>query len=168
MKVRVFKKPDGSAVCNYPSPNYQDKLDKCRVPEDLKDLPFIVAEDSEIPRCDSSTGDYPEMLYFDGDCEPANLKQDREWNVCLMPSFLIRQKHIARLNERLDAELAKGSAADPVEVIRCIRQKEKCAGLSDKDWLEQALMNLNARVAGDEPDKPVIREKLVKKLKGFQ
>lgn len=163
MKVRVFKKNDGSVVYNYPSQKYQDRIEDCKIPDELNGLPFIVADTAEIPKSNSNTGDYHEMIHFDGDCHKDNLKQDKEWNCVLMPDFLIKQKRLASKAAILDAELEKQSP-DPVQVVKLQREIEKTkecnCPIKHKEW---ALEGLDSRVAKGESDKPVVRQKLLNK-----
>lgn len=138
-------------------------LDDCKIPEGLQSLPFVVVDLADAPKSDSNTGDYHEMIHFDGDCHKDNLKQDKEWNCVLMPDFLIKQKRLASKAALLDAELEK-QEPDPVQVVKLQREIEKTkecnCPIKHKEW---ALEGLDSRVAKGESDKPVVRQKLLNK-----
>lgn len=101
-----------------------------------------------------------EQLYHDGTDE---IKKDLNWQNRLMPSFLIKKKHIKKENEKLDAML-NADIKDPIEIIKLNREIEKVKSFTDKQIYEQALINLDARVAANEPDKPKIRQKIQQKI----
>ena len=107
------------------------------------------------------------MIHFDGECKKENLKQDKGWNVRLMPDFLIKQKHLIKLNQKIDQELSKENP-DSIKLMKHHREKELCSSFTGKDWAEKALANLDERVAGGEPDKPKIRKALKQKIKELQ
>lgn len=155
MKCRVFKKPDGSVVYNWPTEKYQDRLEDCKIPKDLKELPFIVLDEAEIPKSDSNTGDYHEMIYFeDGPLVKPNLKQDKAWEKRLMPVFLIKEKHLARLSRKIE------EATGALVAIKLHNEKDLCKSWDSARWYQQALDNMDE----DEIDKPVIRAKLTEKI----
>lgn len=139
-------------------------FDDCRFPEEFIDLDFIDVDESNIPVSNSNTGDYHEMLYFDGDCKLENLKQDKSWETVLMPSFLIVKKHIKHLDKSLDAELAKDSP-DPIAAIKLSQKKEAAKKLdpitNEKELLEIALEGLGRASV----EKPIIKAKLEEKIK---
>jgi len=156
MKIRIFKKLDGGVIYNYPNSSKYPNPEDCPIPESLKDLPYVIMEHSEAPVSDSTTGDYHEMIYFDGN----DLKQDKEWKVMLMPPFLIKEKQLERLNDKIDVELEKPDPS-PIEIARLTRAKEKLATATDQTLYAQALANIEE----DNIDKPVIKAKLEEKLK---
>lgn len=164
MKIRVFKLPDGYIAYDIPCKKYQDKIQECKVPEHLNGLPFFIADAHSLPPKNSTNGNYGEMVYCDGDFKLENIKQDKEWNVVLMPDFLIKQKRIEDHNSKLDAELAKESP-DAVAVVKLQRNIEQCKAetcpIKHKEW---ALEGLDERVAKGKPDKEVVRAKLLSKI----
>lgn len=162
MKCRVFKTSNGGVRYDWPSKEYQEKIEACRIPNALKDLPYIVIDEFELPSLNSKNGDCFEMLYFNGECKKENLKQDKEWKVCLMPPFLIKKKHLVRCNSKLDEELAKESP-DPIKIAKIQREKEKCSTWSEKQWYEQA----KTYIIDENIDKPLILEKLNQKIEEF-
>ncbi len=161
-KCRIFKKDDGRAYYDRPTSKYQNNIEACRIPENLIGLPYIIIEEQDAHPDNSVDGNYVEMIYFDGECKKENLKQDKEWKACLMPLFLIKQKHLARLNQIIDEAIADPD--DTRIALRTLREREKCTSWDEKQWYEQALVNLDARVSGGEEDKPVIRQKLQAKV----
>lgn len=130
-------------------------FENVKFPEHTKGLEYIDLKASDVPVSNSRTGNYQEMIHFDGSCKKENLKQDKNWEAVLMPTFLIQQKHYARVNKKINSE----------SVFSYQLEKEKCKNWSEYEWYEQALKNLDERVADGEPDKPQIREKLKAKIK---
>ena len=161
MKCRVFRKQDGGVVYNWPSKNWQDKVEECPIPADLEGLDFIVLDLEELPREDSLF--YHEQLHFDGPLSKENLKVDSSWDKQLMPNFLIKEKHLKKINQKLDAELEKVDP-DMAEVVTLNRKKEKIEYFNDLQMLELALEGLNERVTAGELDKPTVRQKLNNKI----
>lgn len=113
-------------------------------------------------------------VYCEGEFCKANLKIDKEWVRTLMPWKLIKKKHVARLQKKLDLELAKNDP-NPVICIKLQRELDviKNASLTPNGrsfeeviarrneeilkYYEQALKNLDE----DGHDKPIIRQKLL-------
>lgn len=141
-------------------------LEDCPIPKDCEGLDFITLDDSEIHPSDSTIGDYHEMIHFDGECKKENLKQDKSWEVRLMPEFLIKEKHHARLDSKIDAELEKESP-DVIALMKLQREKDTSKKWDEKKWYEQALKNLDERVAGGEADKIKIRSAIDKKIEAI-
>jgi len=148
--MKIFKKPDGGVIIS----NFVTN----KIAGDIVGLDGVEIEESDLP-----PHEYHEQLHFDGPCAKENLKVDRAWNVQIMPECLIKEKHLKKLDAKIDAELEKENP-DPVELARLQRKKEKAKGYCSKEWLQQAMANLDARVEGGEPDKPLIRQKLQAKL----
>lgn len=161
MKYRIFKKSDQSVIYSCPSIDYQNIPDfkGAKFPKETQGLPYIDIEENEAPVSESETGNYHEMIYFDGECELENLKQDKEWAAQLMPLFLIKQKQENFINTILDSELEKESP-DVIEVVRKCREKEKLKNKNESELYKMALENLSR----SEIDKPIIREKLIAKI----
>lgn len=158
MKCRVYKNGD-KVIYNWPSQKYQDDLSKCKVPDDLKNLPTIVMDDNELPK----DKHFIEQLYFDGDIKKENLKVDHNWEVKLMPSFLIKSKHIERLNTKIDEEINKKDP-DAVKLIKLQREKEQVKDWDEAKTYQQALVNLQE----DGHNKPLIVQKLNAKISELQ
>lgn len=178
MKIRYFKKDDDCVIYSCPAKKYQGgyffnntelTFSDCTFPKEVLGLPFIDIDLSEAILADPYKGIYVEQLYCDGEFKKENLKIDYNWDYYLMPSSLIKQKHIKRVQSQIDEELAKPTP-DAVKLVTLQRNCEKCkevkAGTQNKDvyWMNIAIANLDARVANGEPDKPVIREKLLAKI----
>lgn len=159
MKIRVFKKPSGGVVYNTPSKRFQDNIDLCPVPNELKDLEYFVVED--LPE-----SSWHEQVY----CENNILKVDHDWVIMNMPEQLVKIKYLNKVYKKLDDELSKGNP-DPISVVKIQRDivvaKEKKASIefTDRFWVEKAIEGLDERVAKGEADKPEIRKKLQDKLK---
>lgn len=161
MKLRIFKKDD-ILYFDYPSEKYQNNVEQCKIPPSLEGCEYITVDHTIFDKFQANGADL-HMYYFDGAVKEENLKQDVSWEKCLMPSYLIRGKHISKLEKTLD-NLISNNISDPLEILKLQREKEKSLKFSKEEWHEQALKNLDARVANGEPDKPVIREKLLAKI----
>lgn len=161
MKCRVFKKQDGGVIYNWPSESWQNVIDDCPIPSDLQGLDYIIMNLEDLP--EQKEGFYHEQLHFEGD----SLRVDSQWNKQLMPPFLIKQKHLKKIDEKLDLELQKVDP-DMVELIKLNRNKEKIPSFNDLQMLELALQGLDERVRGGESDKPIIREKLNNKIRDLR
>lgn len=157
---RIFKKEDGGVVISH----YKKDISVVKFPDFTNGLEYIDVQDDDHPPSDSNTGDYHEMIHFDGECIKENLKQDKEWNVVLMPDFLIKQKRIEDHNSKLDEELVKDSP-DPVAVVKLQRNIDKCKLENDPLIIKQwAVEGLDQRVADGKQDKDVVRVKLLAKI----
>ena len=170
MKVRVFKKEDGGVIYFYPATKYRDNIDKCRFPSETNGLAYIDVEISELKKFESKDS-YHEMIYFDGDCNINNLKQDKSWENCLMPTFLLRKKGIARNIKDVEVELEKKKPST-VKLAKLQYKLTKLKKMVPTEqhntfWVREALDGLDKRVAEGKPDKPIIRNKLEEKLKKF-
>lgn len=148
--MKIFKKLDGGVVISH--------FVKNKVVGSIAGLQGIELEESDLP-----AHEYHESLYFDGDCIKENLKVDTSWEVQLMPEGLIKEKHLTRVNTKLDQELNKQTPS-LLDVVKLQRKKEKAKDFKTKEWYQQALANLDERVANGEPDKPLIRQKLQEKI----
>ena len=215
MKIRVFKREDGSVVYNSISPKYEGghfvpdlskpifeevddrtqpifsealpevivgyakkqvlvghqkrelTLEDCRIPKALEGLPFVVMDESDLVESDSRTGNYHEMIYFDGECLKQNLKQDKAWQACLMPTFLIKQKQQEKLKKDLDLILDH-DIVDAIEVARLQRGLQKVEDLhpiKDEAKLYEIALDGLERA---EIEKPVIRQKLKQKINALK
>lgn len=121
---------------------------------------YFLCSDDEIPS--KLNLESRKQLYHDGDA----IKIDSAWEVRIMPTALIKQKHHAKLDTKLDAELEKPSP-DIVSLMKMQREKDASKNWTDEEWHLQALKNLDEKVQKGEPDKPVIRKKLQEKLYGI-
>ena len=156
MKVRVFKALDGRVVYNWPSKKYQGDVSLCPIPKALEGLEFVIMDEADLPPSNSETGNFHEMIHFDGEVSKENLKQDKAWEKCLMPAFMIREKHLARLKRKIsESRLNSGLA------FEYYLEHEGCKGWDEHQLYRQALENLDE----DGLEKPVVREKLNAKLK---
>lgn len=161
MKIRVYQKMDGTvALCSVPVRDGIQNFDSAKLPDYLSGLPFAEIEQNVLPQVE-----YQEQIYFDGECIKENLKVDQPWEVQLMPPVLIKQKHLEKKEAELDAELEKQNP-NPIKVIKFFREIEKTKKKKDGDLYQTALTNLDEKVAAGEPDKPVIRQKLLVKING--
>lgn len=160
MKIRIFKNND-TTIFSYPSDEYQRKsnFEGCKFPDFTEGLEYIDVDESDLPVLDSTTGDYHEMIHFDGDCHIDNLKQDKNWSKVLMPTFLVKQKQNKYIDSQIDAELS-ADIKDPIRIISLQREKEELADLTDKEVYELALSNLSR----SEKDTTVIAQKLTEKI----
>lgn len=174
-KVIIVKKEDGGVVRIIPNhAKYGEGLDKDGQPKkpftELDDLKKYIAQGLKWFACDNndlpakSAMESRKQWYHDGD----KVKVDTNWELRVMPDHLIKKKQLKKLAAKLDQCIDSG---DALEALKAHRDHEKCktmeAGIhnEDKVWTELALANLDKRVADGQADKPVIREKLLKKIK---
>lgn len=179
MKTRIFKNGDTIVRTSFPWHLYKPEketpeqfMDSRSIghknwPEKFKNLEFIDLPSEEAPEVnDGNDGKVLEQYYFEGECRKENLKFDVNWDVCLMPSFKVKKNFFRTLNSNLD-EILGSESPDTLQAHKIIRDKEKSKALTELEWAEKAIEGLNRRVTKGESDKPVIREKLLKKLEEF-
>jgi hypothetical protein len=120
--------------------------------------------------CDFPATNHIDKWYLDGN---GNIQVDTSWDMKLMPKQLIHSKNIVLKNSIIDSEL-DNETPDLLKIIRASRSIDKVksearAGSVETKYIyEQALANLDARVANGEPDKAVIRQKLEAKIASFE
>lgn len=180
-KCRVYKRQDGSAMLFWVNQKkfieddshedvdpYANKMPDLyqglsfKFIEDTHPILVGLEEDRHLSHLDTSKRTV-DKLYFDGELHADNLKIDTNWEVLLMPVQIIKGKHLAKINQDIDAELAK-ETPDSILVAKKQRELEKAKAYPDPSWYQIALANLDAKVAKGEPDKPVIRQKLQAKI----
>lgn len=156
----IVKHPDLSVTRIIPNAKkYSDATaSRCKALQAFiqQGLSWFFCESENLP--DKKALESRAQWYWDGD----QVKVDDQWEFVLMPTAIIKKKHIARLNNIIDEAIA-----DPDETriaLRTLREREKCASWDEKQWYDQALINLDDRVAKGELDKPVIRQKLQAKV----
>ncbi len=114
---------------------------------------------------DKSDLETREQLYWEDD--PATggtlIKKDFGWKVKLIPAAHIRLKHKKRLIRKIGEELANASP-DQLAIARLNHELCCIMDKTDKEWYEQALINL----AEDGHDKPEIVVKINEKIKELQ
>lgn len=114
---------------------------------------------------DKSDLESRKQLYCDGQ----KIKKDLEWKIRLMPDQLIKRKHLNKLHSKIDEELEKQNP-DSIALMKLHQEREfwkskKCGAHNDcKETSKLALKNLDKKVSDGEPDKPVIRQKLLAKI----
>ena len=167
----IVKKLDGGIIRIIPNHRIYGNEENKRPYSECKGLQSYIDQGFEWFICDHSN--LPSKLemesrkqwYHDGNV----VKCDKDWIIRLMPDQLIKRKHIKRIQAKIDAELEK-EAPDSVALIRLQRDCDKCGEIKagpqneNKLWSEIALQNLDERVANGEPDKPLIRQKLMEKI----
>lgn len=176
MKNRIFKNEDSIIITTFPWHNFNPAIetevqfmDRMSVghknfKSEWKVLSYIDVPIEESPKIDEgNSGKLQEQYYFDGECKDENLKFDEGWNYCLMPSFLINKKHNKKLNDKA-SDILSLENLDQINLYKINREKEKIKSYTELEWHEQALKNLDDRVLNGEPDKPLIREKLLAKI----
>ena len=169
MKQIIVKKNDGGIVIITPNHDkYGDQEGKrpfseCNGlgPYLREGLEWFVCNNSDLPQ--KSQMESRVQWYHDGNI----VKVDSEWLIRIMPIQLIRKKHQAGCDKKIDAELAKENP-DVITIAKLQREKEKCKGWTENEWYEQALKNIDERVADGEADKPLIRKKLTEKIEGIK
>lgn len=127
-----------------------------RFPEETR-LEWFVCDNEDLPP--KSTLESRRQWYHDGN----QVKADLSWEKRLMPAHCIRNRHIDAINRDLDAALNDDSKTAK-DALRLQREKEICKTWGEQEWYEQALKNLDKRVASGEPDKPLIRAALNQKI----
>lgn len=164
MKVRIFKKPDGSLIINRPHARYQggyyigegkDKieltLNDCKIPEICKGLEFSVMDESEIPELGQD--EYFEMFHF----ENGKVAVDKGWTKCVMPNFLVRHKLCTRkMKEMSEAKSFEEYHKAVIAYGELNTQDLK----DDKFWAAKALEGLEFA----EAPKPEVEAKLKAKV----
>ncbi len=189
MKMRIFKRPDGSLIYSKPSKVYQggyfiNDLSKpvyetidgkqkdtglfeqreltfadCKFDIEFAEYPYFDANIQDIILPDSANGNFIEMFYIEGECSLANLKQDTTWEKVLMPTFLVKEKHLKSIDDSLNSELSKASP-DPIAALKLSQQKEAAKKLNPQENEKELLEIAFAGLARSPIDKPLIREKL--------
>lgn len=114
-------------------------------------------KDEQIDKSDLESR---EQLYHDGTDE---VKKDLTWSKVLMPTFLIKQRHIDNISKTLDTELAKDSP-DAIVALKLNQQKEAAKKLDiqkdEKEIYQIAIEGL----ARSEKDTTAIKAKLEDKI----
>ena len=120
--------------------------------------------------CDFPATNHIDKWYLDNN---GDIQVDTNWDIKLMPKPLIHSKNVVLKNQIIDSEL-ENEEPDLIKIIRASRSIEKVKsqakiGAQDsKNIYEEALANLDDRVANGEQDKPVIRQKLEAKIASFE
>lgn len=120
--------------------------------------------------CDFKATNHIDKWYLDNN---GDIQVDTNWDMKLMPKPLIHSKNVVLKNQIIDSEL-ESEEPDLIKIIRASRSIEKVKskakiGVQDSKYIyEEALANLDDRVANGEPDKAVIRQKLEAKIASFQ
>lgn len=170
-KVIIIKKEDGGVIRLIPNPDKFGEgfgmLPFSEVNELKKHIgegrKWFVCDNDDLPA--KSSLESRKQWYHDGD----SVKADLTWEVREMPDQIIKKKHLKKLCELIDSELAT-EVPDPIALLKCQREHDKAKAVKAEGqnenpfWIEVALKNLDARVANGESDKPVIREKLIAKI----
>jgi len=97
-----------------------------------------------------------EQIYYDGN----NLKIDLPWEIMLMPLQVIKDRHIKKLNQKIQDQLNSANH-DVIKILTLNQEKDVCKSWDDLRWDQQALINLDERVSDGDEDKPNIREQLL-------
>jgi hypothetical protein len=118
-------------------------------------------DDSDLPEERASRDQwFPD---FEENGEPM-VKVDTDWSVKLMKPHIIKQDIIKSQKEIIDEELEKG-LPDIVVLTKAQRRIEKVKGMVDQELFQEALNELDKRVANGKSDKVEIRAKLESKLR---
>lgn len=96
-----------------------------------------------------------EQIYYDGN----NLKIDLPWEVMLMPPSVVKDRHIKKLNQKIQDQL-NSENYDVIKILALNHEKDTCEDWDTLRWYERALVNIDERVLNGESDKPTIRQKL--------
>ena len=137
----------------------------------LPDIKYYTDNGVEVCFCNKS--ELPDLkkiesrkqLFHDGN----NVKVDVAWEKNLMPDQLIKRKHLKKLHDKIREELSKESP-DTIKISKFQHEyadhSNIKAGIHNEDshWAELSLKKLDEKVANGEPDKPIIREKLLGKI----
>lgn len=160
MKAIIVKKPDQGVVLMFPNHEKfgEGKIDYAEYPplSNYRGLEWFLVDHVECaiirrhPSRESRS-----QLYHDGN----TLKIDLGWDIRLMPAQIIRKKNIKRCNDAIDRELEKENP-DNIEIIRIIREREKCFKWTEQQCYEQA----KKIIEEEKINKPIILEKLNAKI----
>lgn len=175
-KIRIFKKQDGSVIYNDLS-HVQADYENWPLPKGVEDLEYILIDKADAPESNSNNNNWHEMIYFDGPCTLANLKQDKEWDVQLMPVPLILSEGFNYFSNEIDLELEKPQPgflkltqcqSEINRLHKCIRKMGEGGELKKKEALidiyKFSLERLDEKVNNGKPDKPLVRNKLNAKI----
>lgn len=176
-KIRIFIRNDGSLVpISFMWKNKkEDETDKQFMDRKSIDHPNFIPELKTIPYKDVLEDDIlkyaaPDIVfdqfYIEDNSPHGDIKIDRDWEILVKPSALIKRELINDLKDEIDKELIKESF-DIVKISKLessIRKSISNKNMNSVEWLEKALEGLDKRVASGKPDKPIVREKILKKI----
>ena len=154
MKVRVHKEDDDNVTVEiFPwhkkseSETDEQFMDRMTINHPIHGVKFNNKELHDIEDVDLPDRADRLKWYPDFSDESQKIKIDHNWERKLMPLHIIKQKHMDK--------------------VTSFEDHKKVAKMTDKEWLEQALKNLDDKVAKGEPDKPIIRQKLLSKIQNL-
>lgn len=171
-KCLLVHKEDDSVSIHY--------FDFTQKPEGMDDESFIKSKSTEHPMhvdyfkdkftqiIDSE--DLPDRESRDKwmPCTTNGLKIDNEWELKLMPTWIVAKKHFRNLENKMqqaiDAQDFQSYMQANFEWI-CCKNNPASQDKNNLFWHEKALENLDARVENGESDKKTIRKKLKEKIK---
>lgn len=170
MKVRIHKQDDDNiAVEVFPwhlkeaGQTDEEFMDSKTINHTEHGKKFIGKEYHDLHVNDLPPREHREKWYPDFEHPTEKIKIDHNWERKLMPLHHIKNKHTTNIITELDNELNKKNP-DTIRALRFYVEHEKSKKLSEKEWYEQAIINLDAKVAKGEADKPIVREKLLAKI----
>lgn len=162
-KIRIFIKDDDIAY-DYPCGEYSDndyeKINDCPIPQYLNHMMMYIVDENNLPQTDDGMKRYIEGGVW---------KVDSDWSKKIMPKKNILLKKREKLVIEMDSELSKENP-DIAKIIKINRDlNDKFHPKKYKEWndvavYELALQGLDERVQNNEPDKPLIRQKLQTKI----
>lgn len=159
-KVIIVKNEDGGVFINFPNPKHfgEGKRDYANSQffqdSRVSGKGWFLINHSDYVLLHHKKEDYAQFYHKDD-----SLQIDFGWNIRLMPPYLIKKRHIARINTQLDAALADNNP-DPIKTIKLHREKEQCNNWNEKQWYEQA----KKYIEEENINKPIILEKLNAKI----
>lgn len=105
--------------------------------------------------------EYTQQVYLDGEFK-IDLNKERT----LIPEKILRVKCISRLNSQIKSEIEKENPDFKLIKLNELQIAEmKTKHGDEKYWFKKALEGLDRRVSEGEKDKPLIRQKLLEKLR---
>lgn len=164
-KIIIVKKEDGGIVQVIPNHDrYGDgdgkkPYSECKGLKPYEGLQWMLVDEVVYkPGADSR-----KQIYWEDINGVTEIKKDTTWDARVMPPHIIKKKFISKKGPELDTAIAN-PASTTLEVIQLQREIEKAKTWTEVEAYEKALEGLDARVAGGEADKPVIRQKLTEKI----
>ncbi len=151
MKVRVHKKDDDNVSFEvFPwrrkreDQTDEEFMDSLTINHPLHGDKFVGKEMFDIHHDELPAREDRNKWYPDFEHPTEKIKVDHNWERKIMPVDIIKQKHMDK--------------------ITSFEDHKKAEKFTDKEWMQQALKNLDDKVAKGEADKPMIRAKLTAKI----
>lgn len=154
-----------------------ESFSKTAIPEGLTAEQEAEFFNRKVARIEEKRGPYAEHVIMEFDSDPlpegfnleqcyienGELKTDQNWDRMLMPFWKIRSDFINDTKKEIDDELEKESP-DLVKIKKLERDLEKNSRLSQKEYFQMAIENLDKRISDGKSDKSIVRQKILDKI----